>query len=269
MRHLSSVALSVSLSALAAFAIVRGTSIPQPDLERSLSPIEPEAAEGLASRLNRLERQLEAQAAGMSVEPIVTPRTELSGQMDLEKRLAQLEAAMAELLQQATSEETSGDTLSTAAEEPYIVPGSVTFRPHDPLAARHEMNNVLLDPFASEAEKVAAHKALRRVEDAYAPGSVQELLVMAQVSSDPDVRADVWTHFDGTTDVPQIVPALVSAIHGESNDAVRVEAVETLGNYLDDPQNRMLLKDLAKNDSAQAVRDRALRTLKEHPALND
>jgi hypothetical protein len=189
--------------------------------------------------------------------------------MELEKRLARLEAAMAELLQQATTGETSGEALRTAAEEPFIIPGSFTTRPHDPLAARHELNTVLLDPFASEAEKVAAHKALRRVEDAYEPGAVQELLIMAQVSSDPDVRADVWTHFDGTTEVPQIVPALVSAIHGESNDAVRVEAVETLGNYLDDPQNRVLLEHLAKNDSAQAVRDRALRTLKEHPALND
>ena len=266
MRSLFIVALSMSMSFLVALAIVHGPSRPQPDLDRSLSPTVPEADASLALRVSELERRLEVLGAVTPADALVSPRTEPSRQMDLEKRLAQLEVAMAELLPQAASEKSSEDALGSVVE-PHVLKGSATITPLDPLAGRHDLNKVLLDSFASEADKVAAQKSLRRVEDAYEAGAVQELLLMAQVSTDPDVRADVWTHFDGTTHVPEIVPALVLAIRGETNEAVRIEAVETLGNYLDDPQNRTLIEGLAKNDPVQGVRDRALRTLKEHPAV--
>ena len=268
MRHLFVVALSVSMSALVALAIARGASTPQSNSEQALLPIEPEASDLLAARLSELERRLEARATGAPVEPLVSPRVELSGRADLEARLAQLEGAVAELLERRATEDPSGATMAGAMGLAFP---PITESPEDPdsLAVKRDLNKVLMNPFASEAEKVAAHKSLRRVKDAYEPGAVQELLIMAQVSTDPDVRADVWTHFDGTTDVPEIVPDLVRAIQGETNDAVRIEAVETLGNYLEDPQNLTLLREIAKDDPVKAVRVRAIRTLKENPTLDD
>lgn len=271
MRDIHIAALSVSMSALVALAIVRGASTPvQPSTpEQALLPLESEAPGSIAARLSELESRLEASEEGGPVlDPLVRPRIELSGRADLELRLTQLESTVAELVQLTAAKGPWKSAMAAAMDTPHHSAAGKTNGP-DAHASRSEINRVLMDPFASEGEKVAAHKSLRRVDDAYELGAVQALLTMAQLSNDPDVRADVWMNFDGTTHVPEIVPHLVQAIRSESNDAVRIEAVETLGNYLEDPQNRTLIQEIARDDPVKAVRDRARRALSEHPALDD
>lgn len=130
-------------------------------------------------------------------------------------------------------------------------------------ARKLKMAEVILDPNATEEEKLSAHRQLRRVEDAYTPGMIDALVNLGQTAQDPDVRASTWTQFDGSTIAPEVLPHLMNAARGDSAYQARREAAETLGNYTEDPGVIALLEDLAQNDPHQEVRERARRTLGE------
>ena len=95
---------------------------------------------------------------------------------------------------------------------------------------------------------------------------VQELLRVAQTSSEAQVRADVYRFFDGASALPMLVPHLLQVLAHDPEESVRDEAAETLGNYQDDPVVVAALRSSAERDQSGRVRKKAHRTLDERPS---
>lgn len=130
--------------------------------------------------------------------------------------------------------------------------------------AREQGSRRVLDPKATDKDKVKAHEALRYVPDAYTPAMVQELVRIGNSHPDADTRADVWRFFDGRSHIPTLVPHLLQALVQDASEKVRDEASETLGNYLKDPTVLLALRYAAENDASMRVRRKAIRTLRQN-----
>jgi hypothetical protein len=120
----------------------------------------------------------------------------------------------------------------------------------------------ILDKAASADAKLEAHRQLRRVRDAYTPDMVDELVRIATLDPRGEVRAAVWTFFDGSSHLPQLVPTLLRALVHDVDSRVREEAAETIGNYVKDDLGVVsALRQAAESDADPRVRAKAKRTL--------
>lgn len=215
--------------------------------------VDPEAAERVAARIDALEAEVaslreELGRGAASLAAVEGPAArDVAG---LEARIEELEARNRLEVDSASARADGGRTPEAGIEAPRLDPARSAFE-------------VILDSSATDAQKLAAHRSLRRVEDAYSPALIDALVDLGRTSPDPDIRASTWTMFDGASHLPELVPSLMDAAMHDMSPAARREAAETLGNYVDDPAVRQLLEQLARDDPSKEVRDRAKRTLRD------
>jgi hypothetical protein len=113
----------------------------------------------------------------------------------------------------------------------------------------------ILDASASIADKSQAWRRLR--SGGWTDAVVQEMVRLAQSSTDPAFRADVWRQADARERNLLLVPPLLQALGQDAEAAVREEAAETLENYLDQPGVRQVLETAARSDPDADVRRQA------------
>ena len=243
---LASVPLSVGLS----YALLRTTVRPA-----VLPPATSPGIHELAARVDELEGEARRRSlhpallsAGSTVPraPVVDGGPREGEASELEERLAALERRFSALELLAAGGALAAD------------PGG-GLEPGESFVRSAQMT--LSDPAASKEEKVAAHQALRRVPDAYTPEMVDDLAHIGLDDPDPNVRADVWKNFDGSSTLPGLVPHLLRALRSDPNPGPRNEASETLGRYIEDPAVLQALQHAAEHDTSPHVRRKAKRTL--------
>lgn len=218
-----------------------------PETTSTLAPLEARIA-AIEERSRETPPALSASAAPLQRESVPSApeftRTEYQAFL---RRLGELEARLANL------ERELGRPLATSRAEPRAEPRA---RPKP-----EELRQTILDPQATVADKLRAHKALRHVKDSYDPAAVQELIRIGQTSESAATRADVWRQFDGDTRLPGIVPAMLNALSGDTDKNVREEAAETLAKYWDDPSVQQALTYSATHDPDEGVRQQASQVL--------
>lgn len=232
---LASVGIAVPLSWLLQKPQQAGTA-PEPAI-----PVDPARIAALEARVEGLVQQLAATAPASPV------RTHAPADVPpAENRLRGLELRLSSLEQALRARPPSG------AES----------RGHEPAENRPtvaDARRVIVDPAASVAAKLEAQQRLRRVENAFTPAMLRELVRIGTTNPDPKVRADVWRFFDGPTNYPEIVDPLMRAMRFDSADVARDEAAETLGNYASNPAVRQALAHAAEHDPSVRVRNKAQR----------
>lgn len=120
----------------------------------------------------------------------------------------------------------------------------------------------ILDPRASETDKLAAWRALRDAgPDAWTDAVVAEMARIGLTSPSAQVRADVWRQADARARSERLVPSLMQALVHDPDASTREEAAETLANYLDSPGVRAALEAAAANDADPNVKRQALGSL--------
>jgi hypothetical protein len=116
------------------------------------------------------------------------------------------------------------------------------------------------NPSASEKDRLEALRALRgkELEDGTDArlGVVEDMVRLAEISSDEKVRADVWRQLSHVTHRSMLGP-LLSALQNDASLEVRSEAAETLADFLPDEQVRRALQHAAENDLSNKVRSDA------------
>ncbi|MEM8714040.1 MAG: HEAT repeat domain-containing protein [Planctomycetota bacterium] len=112
-----------------------------------------------------------------------------------------------------------------------------------------------LDSNSTEAEKLEAWTRLR--SGGWTEDVVAEMVAVAQMTSDPEVRADIWRQADAEDRSLQLVQPLLHSLAHDPNASVRSEAAETLENYLDQPGVRAALEYALEHDPDQGVRKEA------------
>jgi hypothetical protein len=131
----------------------------------------------------------------------------------------------------------------------------------DARAARAAAERVILDPAASEADKVRAHGELRFKGGEYSAAALGELLRIGAHSVDAQSRADVWRFFNDAYCPPALVGPLQRALACDPAANVREKAAETLGNHLAMPGVPASLTAALK-DPDEGVRAMVARTLR-------
>ena len=116
----------------------------------------------------------------------------------------------------------------------------------------------------TEEEKLQALRGLRGRTDAAGQDAriaiVPEMLELARTTQDPVVKADVWRQMSGCTDPALRYPLLESAANDTGNK-VREEAIETLSDFLPDPEVEAQLRHIMENDPDRGVRREAEKSL--------
>jgi hypothetical protein len=166
-------------------------------------------------------------------------------------RLDALEQAMARL-----------STNAVAPQQPAIVDPAAdeaTRRAAETKSVAEHQRAILVA--TTDAEKMAAWKQLRGLENAYDDATVAVMVQVGLSSQDPLVRADVWRQADGHSTHPALAPALLQALRVDGEPRVREEAAETLEKYLDVPGVREALQAAVAGDSDEGVKRQATRTL--------
>ena len=259
MKHVGTILLAALLAALTSWAVAssfapseRGpaaaTSDPRTaELEERLARLEEDAARPAAERVDLVP----ARAPRPTDSPVDTDRLDL-----LEERLAELERAFSDGRNRPAP--TRGDL---QIEDPVATAVRAEAERQRRAQVQANASSIILDATTTDGEKLAAHQTLRRVEDAYTPAMVAELVRLGLESDVPRYRADTWRFFDGSSRLPELVPHLRTAVNTDPEPNVREEAAETLGEYLDEAGVVELLEWLRDNDPDPEVRDEARRAL--------
>ena len=127
----------------------------------------------------------------------------------------------------------------------------------------NELLSRMLDVTQSERDRLGALRLLRRneqVDDTV----VQHALNWLNTSTNANVRDDILEQLDGMTNAVLKQPLLQLAM-SESDPNVREEAVDNLGNFIDDPQVEAQLWQLLNQDTDEDVRQEAARALMRAP----
>ncbi len=230
-------------------ALVDAGPAPAPGVSQALDVSADPAWQTLVARVKKLEDSAR-------LVPVVHSATE-------PRRSAELNPIEIEAILERLEELERAKAARGSAAGPLPTDVNDVHWPDDEAETRGLASAVILDRGASDEAKIDAHKRLRRLEDPYTDAMLDELLRIAESSPDEELRGNVWTYFDGTAHLPDLVPRLMNAARNDPSAAVRTEAVETLGNYLDDPSVRALLESILRDDPDKSVRDRARRTLRE------
>ena len=215
--------------------------------------------EDLEARIARLEEGLrDLQRASLSVaSPVERSNVANSGGGDsaaLLQRIAELESRLGQV---------EGEVVGPAGEARGAMQEERERLRQETIRMAKE---TLMDPAATTEELLAAHEALRRIENAYTPQMVEDLVHLATNDPSGEVRADVWRFFDGATRLPELVPHLRNALSNDSDPRTRAEAAETLANYADDPDVLAALKYALENDPSPEVKRKLGRVLAEWTA---
>lgn len=210
-----------------------------------------EQVDGALRRLESLENARAAEDGAVSIAPdsdaARRSRSELERVSELAKRVAALEA----------KGRPSKSSTTPSGKEQFLR----THTSAEASARVRKASEVILDRSSSAEQKIEAQQLLRRTANAYTPAMIQSLLQIAQSHANAELRAKVWTFFDGATTSDLLVAPLLHALRHDSSDAVRAEAAETLGNYTERPEVRQALTWHATNDKSKQVRDKARRSV--------
>lgn len=202
------------------------------------------SGQALDARLREIEARLErvAERPALLAPPAVREAVASDpDREDLEVRVAALELALEE---GRRSRDRVGEADAETARE-------TRRRPTD-----DESRASILDPVATEAEKLAAWQALR-FSDGWTDDVVSEMIRIGETSADADVRADVWRQADGRGRNTMLVGPLLRALQSDPDAGARSEAAETLANYVDEPGVRAALESASNNDPDRGVRKEA------------
>lgn len=90
---------------------------------------------------------------------------------------------------------------------------------------------------------------------------VHELTKIGLYDDSAETRADVWRKFDGKSELPSLISALVQALARDTAPGVREAAAETLAKYRNDPVARDALVQAAQHDIDEKVRKQASASL--------
>ena len=191
--------------------------------------------------------------AATSVQRAAVPDPRLD---DLLRRVAQLEAQRA----QPTSERRPTPLEEAQAEAERLQRRAA--RDAERAAGAAPARDKILDPRASESDKLAAWSVLRDAgPDAWTDAVVAEMARIGLTSPSAQVRADVWRQADARARSERLVPSLMQALVHDVDASTREEAAETLANYLDSPGVRAALEAAAANDADPNVKREALGSL--------
>ena len=250
---LPALALLVALAALVHSLLAGGS-------EREAAAVAPPSPSSeLVARVEALERslaELAARPAPLAARPAAPTEREPVVEAVGADELAELRVRVAAL-------ERSGST----------DPGSVERRVREEERALREQQDVeaslgiALDPTASEEDRLLALGRLRHSEladgsDARTPEVVDAMILLAETTADPAVRADVFRQLHRSGD-PALKGPLLVALASDPSAEVRSEAAETLGDYLDDPAVVAALETAKAYDVDEDVREQADESLDE------
>jgi hypothetical protein len=203
----------------------------------------------LSDRLAELRAKLErvgSDPRGVSDRQPVreSAREQETATAELQKRVAALEAAVAALRRPPDSRQ--------LAAQP---------APAEDLTAAQRK---ILDPRASDRDKIAALKALRgrRIDgqDALSHDVVVALLGVLDHAEDADTRTDVIRNLHGVND-PALRDSMLRSLTSDPSPQVRGKAAEDINTFLPDVAVEAALRSAADFDSDDGVRASALNTL--------
>lgn len=221
---------------------------PNPELPRQLAALADRVTAVERSLAERLPLQAAAGSDGESGrvavhDPILT---------ELSARLTRLEQQVAS--RQNREQRTAA--VDAQAPQPQAPPD-----PAELLRQTAGFQTTILDPRATEQDKLRAWGSLRNREGAWTDAVVAEMTRIGLSSADPAVRADVWRQADGRSTHPAMAVALLQALQSDAVAGVREEAAETLENYADRPDVQQALRLAREHDPDEKVRRYAQRSL--------
>ncbi|MEO6708100.1 MAG: hypothetical protein ABI054_07335 [Planctomycetota bacterium] len=216
----------------------------------------------LTDRIAALEKQnleltarLEAtpiQSATTDVrEPALqTPRSEAIPELTL--RIARLETELADLRAKA---ETDRAIPAGPARIPSLGAAS---------AALDQATQAARDLAATEAQRLSALRDLRGLKRADGTDArlavLDDMILLAQTSTDAASRADIWRQLSHVTD-SRLKQPLLDALAFDKDAKVREEAAETLADFLPDAVVEAALRSAMQNDASAGVKKQAIESL--------
>lgn len=204
----------------------------------------------LVERIERLERR--EQESGRPVEkesaaPLSAPmqeRVESKTTGELEAKLAELEARLSKFA--VNEKPTRGAAGAVMPSERKVDVG--------------ELHRTARDATRTEEERLRALGDLRGLRDADGSDArlavLDDMLLLAQTSTNEKTRADVWRQLSHVTDA-RLKRPLLDALAFDTSAKAREEAAETLADFLPDAHVDAALRAASQNDADQAVRRQA------------
>jgi len=174
----------------------------------------------------------------------------------LEVRIARLEArpAASGVVQQAAA----------PPPAPAPTPAPAAAPATDPAAQAQQLQDWhtrILDPRASEEDKLVAWRQMRTRQNAWNDAVVSAMTAIGLNSANAATRADVWRQANGGSTSPLMGEALMLALRNDPDPTAREEAAKTLAKYLDQQGVRALLEQAEQNDLDEKVKNQAKMTL--------
>lgn len=117
------------------------------------------------------------------------------------------------------------------------------------------------DPSLSTEERLSALSLLRR-HDALTDKVVTSMTQLAQTTTDPRVREQIYGHMDGLSHAALQAP-LLAAVSSEQDAGARARAADALSAFSTDPSVQTWLRHLAENDPDERVRRESRQALNE------
>ncbi len=228
-------------------------------------PVVPDTGSIVAAKLTAIEQRLatleqrpQQVAAGVVPERAVTEATvEPAAVAALEARIARLEQRA--VTPAVVQPPPAPPPAAAPAPAPTAAPAAT-----DPASQAQQLQDLhtkILDPRASEEEKVVAWKQLRNRDNAWNDAVVSAMTAIGLNSANAATRADVWRQANGKSTSPLMGEALMLALRNDQDATAREEAAKTLAKYLDQQGVRAVLEQAAQNDLDEKVKNQAKATL--------
>jgi HEAT repeats len=180
-----------------------------------------------------------------SRQPVLDPTPEQGSKIaELQKRVSELEAAVAALRRSASPPQLGAEKA-----------------PSKDVA---EARRVILDPRASEKDKLAAMRALRGMkvngQEALSHDLVLSLLDLVDRSEDASARQDVYRNLHRIND-PALRDSMLRSLTSDSSPLVREQCAKDIDTFLPDAAIEAALQSAADADTNERVRSEALKSL--------
>ena len=216
----------------------------------------------LTARLDALEKRnlelqklledarLDSKQSVVREPALQTPKSEAIPELTL--RIARLETELSDL--RAKSEK---DRAIPAG--PARIPS-----PEAASAALDQATQIARDLAATEAQRLAALRDLRGLKRADGTDArlavLNDMILLAQTSTDAVARADIWRQLSHVTD-SRLKQPLLDALAFDKDAKVREEAAETLADFMPDAAVEAALRSAMQNDASAKVKKQAMDSL--------
>jgi cell division protein FtsB len=217
--------------------------------------------DSLTSRIEALEKKNAELQARIEAGKLETPGStrapvENSATEGLTARVTEVERQLAELRSKVEVQ-----AQLKANPQPGLV------KPEAPPATLDEATRRARDPSATEAQRLAALHELRMLKlpdgtDARL-AVLDDMIRLAQSSTDGDARADVWRQLNHITDA-RLKQPLLDALAFDTDKKAREKAADTLTDFLPDKVVEAALRQALQNDPSPDVKKQAAKSLGGH-----